>query len=295
MAHAPSIEGSSPTEPDDPDAVALSPLIIAGAPRSGTSWLQKLILAHPQCTGGQESHLLVLFAGMLSECRRKAAFPRPHGPLGLVTEEEFIRSLRETWARVFEPILDDHPQATLLVEKTPDHILHLELADRLLPNCRVVHLVRHPAEVAASLVRASREPWGRGWAPGSIEAATRRWLECAEAGTKAATRLGPGRFKTIRYEDLRADPRQQLQEILAFAGIESTPELAARIVENDLAGKGASIPLRGDLGNRPLIEPEHFGDGSPQPPLRGRDLRRCLAIAGPLMPAFGYDPSGSDR
>ena len=120
MAQAPSIEGARSTEPDDPDVVALSPpLIIAGAPWSRTSWLQKLIPEPPQCTGGRESRLLVLFDGMLSECRRKAAFPRPHGPLGLVTEEDFIRSLRKTWARVFEPILDDHPRRPCWSKRPP--------------------------------------------------------------------------------------------------------------------------------------------------------------------------------
>ena len=272
----------------------MTPLLVAGAPRSGTSWLQRLILAHPNCAGGQESHLLVLFDRLLAESRRKAAFARPHGPLGLITENRLLGLLRHVWAGSFKSILEEHPRATLLVEKTPDHIMHLELADRLLPDCRIVHLIRHPADVAASLVRASRKPWGRDWAPGSVEAATRRWVECVEAATEAS-RLGPGRFTTLRYEDLRSDPQPHLKAILDFAGIDSSPELVAKILEDDRSGDGAEIPLRGELGEGRLIEPADFGDGDPRPSLSGRDLRRCLEIAAPLMPGFGYDPTGHDR
>ena len=273
----------------------MAPLLLAGAPRSGTSWLQRLILAHPRCIGGQESHLLVLFDELLAESRRKASFPRPHGPLGLLTEEELIGSLRHTWSTAFRSILSGHPEAALLVEKTPDHIRHLDLANRLLPHCRIVHLVRHPADVAASLIRASREPGGRDWAPGSAEAAPRRWVECTEAAIQSEATFGATRFKTLRYEDLRSDPERPLGALFAFAGLETAPELARDIVEDDRAGRGAAIPLHGELAPGPLIEPEHFGDGRPRPTLRGRDLRRCLAIAGPLMATFGYDPSGADR
>ena len=37
--------------------VLLRPLFIVGAPRSGTTWVQRLLTAHPRIVGGTESHL----------------------------------------------------------------------------------------------------------------------------------------------------------------------------------------------------------------------------------------------
>lgn len=295
MDPAPSTDDANSDDPFDPNEVAASPLLIVGAPRSGTTWLQRLLLGHPACVGGQESHLLVLFDAMLTEARRKAEFDRPHGPLTMTTETAMLDSLRRMWFEILAPTVESRPDAGLLVEKTPDHALHLELADRLLPRCRVIHLVRHPADVAASLVRASASSWGRGWAPGSVEAASRRWVECVEAAESAAQRFGTTRFMTMRYEDLRSDPARMLGEALEFTGLTTPDAECDRIVEAERLGRGAAITLRGEFGDRPLVEPEGFGDGSGHPALGRRDLRRCLAIAGSLASRFGHDSKGADR
>lgn len=295
MAPAPSTDDANSDDPPDPSDVAVSPLLIVGAPRSGTTWLQRLLLGHPACVGGQESHLLTLFDGMMTEARRKAEFERPHGPFTLATEKTMLDALRRVWIEILRPTLESRPEATQLVEKTPDHALHLDLADRLLPRCRVIHLVRHPADVAASLVRASARSWGRGWAPGSVEAASRRWVECVEAAESAAPRFGATRFMTMRYEDLRSDPARLLGDALEFAGLSTPATECDRIVTAEGKGEGPPITLRGEFGDRSLVEPEGFGDGSGHPALGRRDLRRCLAIAGPLASRFGHDPKGGDR
>ena len=295
MAPAPSTDDANSDDPFDPSDVAVSPLLIVGAPRSGTTWLQRLLLGHPACVGGQESHLLALFDAMLSEARRKAGFDRPHGPFTLATEEVMLASFRRMWIEILGPTLESRPDARLMIEKTPDHALHLDLADRLLPRCRVIHLVRHPADVAASLVLASTRPWGRDWAPSSIDAATRRWVECVEAAESAAPRFGAARFTTIRYEDLRSEPARVLGEALGFAGLPTDRTDCERIVAAENAGEGPTITLRGEFGDRPLVEPDGFGDGTRQTALGRRDLRRCLAIAAPLLSRFGHDPKGGDR
>lgn len=39
----------------------LSPVLIVGSPRSGTSWLQRLLLEMPEICGGQESYFYAVF------------------------------------------------------------------------------------------------------------------------------------------------------------------------------------------------------------------------------------------
>ena len=100
---------------------------------------------------------------------------------------------------------------------------------------------------------------------------------------------------TMRYEDLRSEPARRLGEALEFAGLPTPGTDCARIIAAEDAGRGAAITLRGELGDRSLVEPEGFGDGTRHPTLGRRDLRRCLAIAGPLAGRFGHDPKGGDR
>ena len=74
-------------------------------------------------------------------------------------------------------IIPNSPEASVLIEKTPDHAVHLDLADELMPGCRVIHVARgFDAAVVASLLRVSRTEWGKGWAPDSINAAAMRGL-----------------------------------------------------------------------------------------------------------------------
>ena len=53
MDPAPSTDDANSDDPSDPNEVAASPLLIVGAPRSGTTWLQRLLLGHPACVGGR--------------------------------------------------------------------------------------------------------------------------------------------------------------------------------------------------------------------------------------------------
>lgn len=249
-------------------------------------------MAHPACLGGQESHLLVAMDQVLRESRRKLEMDRPHGILTHVGEKTLLEMYRTLWTEVFRGVLAEATPGSILVEKTPDHALHLELAHALLPASRVVHLVRHPAAVVASLIHASRTPWGRSWAPGSVDAATRRWIECVEAADDARSIYGTEGHLTVRVESLRDRTAETLEETVRWLGVDAGGDTIETIVRADAAGDGAAIPLGGDATSPVLQEPEGFRSEAGPTPLRGRNLRRCLRIAGPTMERFGYAADG---
>lgn len=293
MGSAPSSQPPHPGESSILERVALSPVLLVGAPRSGTTWFQRLLLAHPDCLGGQESHLLVTLDQVLAESRRKLGMDRPHGILTHVDEPSLLDLYRTIWVEVFRGVLSSATATTVLLEKTPDHCLHLELADQLLPESRVVHLIRHPAAVVASLLHASRMPWGRTWAPASVDAASRRWVECVEAAEAARDRFGPDRHLTVRYEDLRIDPKKILETTFDWIGVTIDGEGVRRILDEESAGRGAEIPMAGESTAPVLQEPDGFVPASRPAPLRGRELRRCLRIVGPTMERLGYPKDGT--
>ena len=55
--------------PIEPDRLLLRPLFIVGAPRSGTTWVQRLLLSHPAIRGGQESNFFCAFGPVLQMYR----------------------------------------------------------------------------------------------------------------------------------------------------------------------------------------------------------------------------------
>lgn len=269
--------------------LALAPILVVGAPRSGTTWLQRMLLSLPACCGGQESHALCTIAKVLADFDRKAAMERPHGLGAYLRREELLEEMRSLWVRVMTPAIDAAPQATRLVEKTPDHSMHLDLADELFPRSRVVHLVRDPRDVVASLLAASRRSWGAGWAPATPRAAVARWLECVEHAENSGARLGTERFMRVRYEDLRANPRSVLRAIATFIGLGEGDLDSGRLACAAEAG-GAEIPLFGELRGRRTTEPEGFAGGSP--PLGGWARRVVQRSAGAWMGTLGYDSGG---
>lgn len=270
-------------------AVALAPVLIVGAPRSGTTWLQRVVLAHPACCGGQESHALCSFSRIVEDFDRKIAMPRPHGLGAYLRREELLEALRDLWMRIMVPIVAASPEATCLVEKTPDHAVHLDLAAELFPRLRVIHMVRDARAVVASLLEASRRPWGREWAPRCIGSATARWIECVEAAETAGAALGPDRFLRVRCEDLRSNPSATVAALLRFLTLPAAAGDVQRLVEAAAAG-GAAIPLAGALAGTALVEPDGFAGATR--PLGWWAGRRVWRRTGALLRGLGYRETG---
>jgi hypothetical protein len=77
------------------------------------------------------------------------------------------------------------------------------------PNCRIVHIVRDPRDVATSLLRF---PWGAN----NVLVAARDWREKVRGARKIGQQLGPKRFLEIRYEDLLRQPRETMTSLMLF-------------------------------------------------------------------------------
>ncbi len=157
--------------------------------------------------------------------------------------------------------------------------------------------------MVASLVRASREPWGRDWAPRTPEAAAKRWLECVEAAERSGTALGAARFLRVRYEALHAAPSRELARVLGFLGLEAgDAEVARMIGASESIGSDEAtgrLRLRGELRDRPSLEPAGFvGEGRIdgwKGTLGWAGERRVWSITKEAMERLGYTRDGWRR
>lgn len=195
------------------------PVFIVGHPRSGTSWLYKLVVMHPEFAGGPESHLFDYYLRPLLE---EDPF-LPWGGLDYwLDRSERTRLLRRVVDEIFTYRLAEE-QKRRIVEKTPEHAVHVKHIQQLYPRARFVHIVRDGRDVMLSVFAYAehlQDP------PKDVAQAAEQWcrtLVCMDE----AREENPGDVIEVRYEDLAQQPDVHLGRIFEFVG-EGCP---ARLIE----------------------------------------------------------------
>jgi hypothetical protein len=204
--------------------VLTTPVFIVGAPRSGTTWLQRLLLCHPKVCGGNESHFFKSFGLVLRNFDHESQSRRGTGLPGYWSREDLVEEIHSLWCRTMSRVVATTADAELLLEKSPPHAMFIPEIVSVFPRARFVHLIRDPRAVVASLLAASREEWGEFWAPRSVDAAARIWRDHVAAACRDGRRLGERAYMEIRYEQLHAQTMNELRRVLEFLGLRASED-----------------------------------------------------------------------
>lgn len=102
-----------------------------------------------------------------------------------------------------------------LLEKTPDHVHHIERLYRCFPRARLLYVYRHPVDVYTSYVRRGQVDPKASWARIGPEEFCDRHRTRTELALAAADRHRAS-FRLIRYEQLTATPEHELAGICDF-------------------------------------------------------------------------------
>ena len=238
-------------------------VFVVGCPRSGTSWVRNILGGHPGVHAGPESHLYPTVHGVAAswsdgpprwpDVGARYDTLSGHGGSGphrwidrssfatLLDEAE--TSTRPTLERadgVVAGVLDHytrrwrlHP-ATVLVEKTPEHI---RWADRILarfPDARVVEVRRDGRDVCVSMERRATRV---AWPPRERNEQIARWVEAIQLGVRfAADDDFASRWHVVRFEDLTADRNAQIARLFALLELDAD----ARLVDDIAAANDIS-------------------------------------------------------
>lgn len=164
------------------------PVFVVGCPRSGTTWVQNLLAAHPGLDGPTaESAAFVA----LRSLRDNPAVP-------LDALRSFASSLFARWSDV------------RLIEKTPIHARYLDLITELFPDAWIVGVHRDGRDVVRSLLEVDAG------ASDASEAA-QFWVELTRAVRDFAARSP--RARDERYEDWLANPVVGAVDVLTWLGL----------------------------------------------------------------------------
>jgi hypothetical protein len=296
----------------EPNPTAAGPqvVLLTGAARSGTTWVQNMLGSHDQIATPQESDLISYYIAPLYKEWRKSlpddprawADRRHNGLPSILTEADFDEIVGGFIDRVYRTAGSLKPSASIVLDKVPGYGHYGGLILRYLPEARVLHLIRDGRDVTMSLRRAAGG-FGRLWAARTVDYAAWSWQE-----TIAATREleGLGRYAEVRYEDLRGpEGAASLHRCFQFLGVDLTRDEAAAIherfsLEGNEGRPPSSMVWGGEvikrLGGPPEEPADFFGKGSTGGWREGfswYDRWLFDRYAGEALVDLGYEPDRS--
>jgi len=264
------------------------PIFIVGAPRSGTTLLRNMLNRHPAIAIWRDSDF---YHYVFRRSRSFGSLDNPKKRKRLVTEYLSIRCIRrmqmdpqaleatllregDSYQRLFLSLLRFYAQAQGK-RRCGDKTHQAQFAETLCewyPGASIIHLVRDPRDMVASLLRLK-------WADQNVFGNAHLWLRCNLAARRSQHRP---QYILVRYEQLVTQPEEELRRICGFVGEEYSPAML--------------IPNHDPSADRPWLlraeEPvttERLGQWQNQ--LTKDQVALIEWQVKPHMQAFGYEPT----
>ncbi|NET49178.1 MAG: hypothetical protein F6K09_10735, partial [Merismopedia sp. SIO2A8] len=147
------------------------------------------------------------------------------------------------------------------LEKTPMHLRQLDIILKQFPEAKAIEIIRDGRDVCVSHLNLKETTK---WAKHKTSAGViGQWKQCIEMGQRLKSNpTFADRIYTLRYEQLRAHPNQELKKVFEFTGLSATPsEVEAIVQEADISkrknkGKGQHV-FKGAVGDWRSVLPDH--------------------------------------
>lgn len=215
-------------------------VFIVSQPRAGSTLLQTMLGGHPRVIAPGETWMMLPLVHAISGATRAVESPydgylADHA-INVFAQEHLgggISSLQKEIGLAAERIYHEacrHADADVLIDKTPRYYWIIEDLLRMLPESRVIILVRNPLSVLSSVIQT----WSKKGSGGSLGSYRADLLE-APARLANAMQYGDDRVHTVHYENVVTNTELVLADLQRFMGLE---------VVGDLSNYGQPTPRR---------------------------------------------------
>ncbi|NET88578.1 MAG: sulfotransferase [Kamptonema sp. SIO1D9] len=218
---------------------------IAGAPKSGTTWVQRLLDAHPEIVCSGEGHfpdklaepLANVFKGYNEHQRLVSDRVYENKPYynGLSPEHFDFTVLSLMCLVMNQRQIEENVKC--IGDKTPRYTFYLEYLGNLLPKAKFIHVIRDGRDVVVSVChhayRAGDKEALQTNSPKFLQYTAnfaKTWAENVQAARNFG-KMEPNRYLEIRYEDLHENGETAIANLLDFLKVSQTPELIATCQE----------------------------------------------------------------
>jgi hypothetical protein len=148
---------------------------------------------------------------------------------GALTKNELNKPLSRFLKSCFDAICAQQDKKFFVEDNTHSLLFAKDLMD-LVPNGKIIHVVRDPRDVIASLINQR-------WAPRNLNQAIRWFGEIHSGWQKQRSMLNSEQFMEVRFEDLINDLQGQLTKINALTGIDIQPSMLQVDLMNNNIGR----------------------------------------------------------
>lgn len=212
-----------------PDAT-VTPILIVGLPRSGSTLIEQVLASHSQVDGTHElGDLSRAVQTVRRQVSRRGRFPEALADM----HADHWRQIGEEYLQRTEIFRSGAP---FFVDKNPNNFIYAGILRLCLPNARIIDARRHPLDSCLGSFKqlfASGQPFSYDLTElGEYYLQYRRLMDHWYS-------VLPGFVLDVQYEDVVADLDQEVRRILDFCGLPFEAS-CLRYYETDRAVKTAS-------------------------------------------------------
>ncbi|MBO6781785.1 MAG: sulfotransferase [Alphaproteobacteria bacterium] len=250
-----------------------TPVFLVGFPRSGTTLLDQMLDSHPGIQVAEEKP-------MMEELKRRATENSGYPAELAGMPEVELSCLQELYWQRAETYLP-RESGRLFVDKLPLNLEKVVLIHRVFPDARFILALRHPADCVLSCFMQAFRPNIAMNNFNSLEDAARLYDQVFGLWEQARELL-PLDVHRIRYEDVVADMRSEIERLLEFLGL-PWDEAVLDYMENAQRRGRINTPSYNQV-----TEPIYTRASGRWTRYRDQ-MADALEILGPWAARYGYD------
>ena len=205
------------------------PVFILGFPRSGTTMIEQMLDSHPLVAAGGELPFVHEWQAIVTRLLPGGrAFPQALAHMQIADYQHVSAVLRDYYLDRIQTYNVVHDGSPLFTDKMPLNDVLLPLIRLAFPQAPVIRMVRHPLDVAISMLSHNlTHGFNSGFAMDSII----RHMVAQHALDAHYDTVVDNPPLILRYEDFIADQEGQTRRVLAYAGLDFD-EACLRFHEN---------------------------------------------------------------
>lgn len=223
------------------DILSRQLFFIAATEKSGTTWMQMMLDAHPEIACRGEGQFVTKLAGSLGgalndystfiEGLNKNVFSETDG-FPTFDRDDLSHIIRMSAGMLLSKYgIADSVRA--VGEKTPGNVRYLQALLALFPNAKFVLMVRDIRDIIVSgHIHLKRQHGKAGEEPiqGYAKRVAKIWVQDVERA-QVFMEKNRDRCVLVRYEDLHANPYKSLSPIIEHIGVVASTEMISSCIE----------------------------------------------------------------
>jgi hypothetical protein len=190
------------------------PVFIVGMPRSGTTLIEQIIRSHPKGEGAGELNKIDVITNMICPVEKLNSYKQE---MNKIINTEKVSEYADTYLKALR---HKREGASCIVDKMQDNFILLGLINRLFPRAHIIHLTRSALDIALSCYLMPFR--GLHWTT-DMDWLVERYSWYRKAMDYWYSVLPKGRIIEMRYEDIIANPEQQIRRLIESIGLEWDP------------------------------------------------------------------------